>query len=140
MLPVNLLAVLIAAVVSMAVGFIYYSPYVVGKPWMKLMGYTEKDMKPTGSEMGKLYGTSLVLAVITAFMLSHIMIMSQNTYNYPALMTGVTSAFFVWLGFVMPVQLTQTLFSKNPIQLFGINTGHQLLALIAMGVTIGLLS
>lgn len=140
MIDVNYLAIIIAAITSMVVGFIYYSPFVVGKPWMKLMGYKEGDMKPKNDEMAKLYGTSFVLSLVTAFVLSHIIAMSEAYFNYSMVQTGLTSAFWVWLGFVMPVQMTDVLFSKKPIKLFAINTGYQLISVLVMGLVIGLLS
>ena len=140
MIPVNYIAVLLAAVASMVVGFIYYSPYVLGKPWMKLMGIGKDDMKPTGQEMGKLYGTSFVLALITAFILAHVIAMSQSYFQYAAILSGITSAFWVWLGLAMPVQLTDVLFSKKPTKLFGINTGYQLVSLLVMGLVLGAVS
>ena len=39
---VNYMTVLAAAVASMAVGLLWYSPLLFGKPWMKLMGLTDK--------------------------------------------------------------------------------------------------
>jgi ABC-type multidrug transport system permease subunit len=137
MIEINYLALVLAVVASMAAGFIYYSPYVLGKPWMKLMGWN-KDIKMSGAEMGRLYGTSALLAVITAFVLYHVMTMSIAYFGYDPLMTGLTTAFWMWLGFVMPVQATDVLFSKKPFKLFAINTGYQLVSLLVMGVVFGL--
>lgn len=54
-------------------------------------------------------------------------------------MIGITSAFWMWLGFIMPVQATDVLFSKKPFKLFAINTCYQLASLLGMGIVIGLL-
>ncbi|MBP9716785.1 MAG: DUF1761 domain-containing protein [Candidatus Levybacteria bacterium] len=139
-IEVNYLALILAVVVSMVIGLAYYMNPIIGKPWMKLMGYSKDDVKPTGVVMAKMYGTSAVLALITAFVLSHVMTMSIAYFNYSPVATGVISAFWMWLGFIMPVQATDVLFSKKPVKLFAINTGYQLLSLIGMGVVIGLLS
>ncbi len=138
MIEVNYLALILAVVVSMAIGFAYYMNPIIAKPWMKLMGYSKEDVKPTGNEMAKMYGTSAVLALVTAFVLSHVMTMSIAYFNYSPVMTGLMSAFWMWLGFIMPVQATDVLFSKKPIKLFAINTFHQLLSLLGMGIVIGL--
>lgn len=136
-IEVNWVAILVAAIASMAIGFVWYSPMVLGKPWMKLKGYTEESLKAAQKEMGKLYGLSFVLALITAFVLSHVITLSENFYHYERIQTGLTSAFWMWLGFIMPVQLTDQIFGEKKWQLFGINTGFQLVALLAMGVIIG---
>jgi len=49
---VNLLAVLVAAVATMIVGFLWYSPLLFAKPWMTLMGYDPND-KTKQEEMRK---------------------------------------------------------------------------------------
>jgi hypothetical protein len=139
MIDVNIVAILLAAIASMVVGFIYYSPFALGKPWMKLMGWS-KDIKMTNNEMAKLYGTSFVLALITAFVLSHVMTMSFAYFNETMLTTGIMTAFWMWLGFIMPVQFTDVLFSKKPSKLFAINTGYQLISLLVMGVVISMVS
>lgn len=137
---VNYVAVLLAAVVSMAVGFLWYSPIMFAKPWMKLMGYTADSMKEAQKEMAKTYGISFVLSIVTAYVLYHVMMLSENYFHYTRLMTGLSSAFWMWFGFIAPVQLTDMLFGKKKRDLFVINTGYQLAALMAMGITIGLIS
>lgn len=133
-LPVNYLGVLLAAVASMVVGFVYYSPYVLGKPWMKLMGVT--DMKPKGSDMARIYGTSFVLALVTAYVLAFMLITGGAYFHSAKLVSGLMAAFWAWVGFVMPVQATEYLFSKKPLQLVAINTGYQLLSLLVMGLVL----
>ncbi len=143
-IEVNYVAVLVAAIVSMVAGFLWYSPALLGKPWMKLMGMTQESLKKAQKEMGMMYGLSLVLALVTAYVLFHVITLSMNFYHYSKLSTGLVSAFWSWLGFVMPVQVTGVIFGgkgtgKDQWKLFAINTGYQLVALLLMGATIGLL-
>ena len=136
---VTLIAVLVAGFVSMAVGFLWYSPMLFGKPWMKLMGITKESMKEAQKEMGKMYALSFVATLVTAYVLFHVMTFSENFYDYTSLQTGFTTAFWVWLGFVAPVQMTDVLFGGKKWNLFFINAGYQLASLLAMGVAMGLL-
>jgi hypothetical protein len=138
-IEVNYLAVLLAGVVTMVVGFLWYGPMLFAKPWMKLMGHTKESIEKEKTNMGKTYGTSFVLALVTAYVLSHVMTLSQNFYNTSAVATGLTSAFWMWLGFIMPVQATDVLFGSKKFRLFLINTGYQLASVLAMGVVLGLL-
>ena len=50
------------------------------------------------------------------------------------------SAFYMWLGFVLPIQATDQIFGKKNFKLLAINSGYQLLALLAMGLVIGFLN
>lgn len=136
---VNYVAVLLAGVASMAVGFLWYGPMLFAKPWMKLMGHTKETIEAGKKDMGKMYGISFVLSLVMAYVLSHVMTFSENYYHYEMVTTGLTSAFWMWLGFVMPVQATDVLFGGKKWKLFAINTGYQLVSLLAMGVVLGLM-
>lgn len=138
MMEINYVAVLLAGVVSMVVGFLWYGP-LFGKPWMKEKGITPESMKTSQSELGQLYGMSFVLSLITAFVLTHVMTLSEYFYHYAPLTTGLNTAFWMWLGFIMPVQMTATLFGNKNWKLFGIDTGYQLAFVLAMAVVIALL-
>ena len=135
---VNYLAVLVAAIVNMGVGFIWYGP-LFSKPWMKEMGYTKESIEKASKGMGKMYALSFVGALVMAYVLLHVMTFSINYYNYAPVMTGLTTGFFMWLGFVAPVQMTEVIFGKKSWKLFSINTGNQLVSLLAMGATIGVM-
>jgi hypothetical protein len=82
---------------------------------------------------------SFVLSLVTAYVLAHVMALSENFYHNPMMTTGLMTAFWSWLGFVMPVQLTAAIFGDKNFKLFGIDTGYQLVSLLAMGVVLALL-
>jgi hypothetical protein len=71
-LGVNLWAVLVSAVATMVVGFLWYSPALFANPWMKLMGYDPND-KAKIAEMqksaGPSYFMSLIASILSAFVL-----------------------------------------------------------------------
>lgn len=136
---VNYLAVLLAGIASMAIGFLWYSQMVLGKQWMKEKGLTAENLKKAQKEMGKSYAVSFVISLITAYVLSHVMVLSENFFGYPMVQTGLTTAFWMWLGFAMPVQAGATIFGNKNWKLFAIDTGYQLVSLLAMGVVIGVL-
>lgn len=129
---INFLAVFVAAIASMVLGFLWYSPILFAGPWMRLMGVDPND-KAKLAEMqkgaAKLYGLSFVASVVSAIALAKFIdITSVVTILY-----GMKVGFAVWLGFVATVQLTGALFSKQPAKLFLINTGYQLVCYLAMG-------
>jgi len=136
---VNYLAVLLAGVVSMGVGFLWYSPLMFAKPWMKLMGYTKETMAKDQKKMGGMYALSFVGSLVMAYVLSHVMTLSEHFFGYAPVMAGLTTAFWSWIGFVAPVQMTDVIFGGKKWNLFYINTGYQLASLLAMGVVLGLL-
>lgn len=136
-IEVNLIAVLIAAILSMAVGFLWYGQ-LFGKQWMKLKGYTQENLKKEQKQMGKYYGLSFLLSLLAAYVLSHVITLSQNFFQQDLLTTGLTSAFWMWLGFVFTVQTTNTIFGDKKWKLLVIDTGYQLASLLVIGIVLSL--
>jgi Protein of unknown function (DUF1761) len=128
----NLLAVLVAALSTLVAGFLWYSPILFAKPWMREMGYDPND-KAKVQEMqksaGPAYFASLLASVVTAFILA----LFFHEMHVQSINLGLLIAFHVWLGFVATVQLTGVLFMKQSMKLFAINTGYQLVCYLAMG-------
>ncbi len=127
-MAINYLGVILAAFASMIVGFLWYSKMIFGKQWARFKGYTKETLKKAQAGMGKLYGLSFVMTLLMAYVLAHVMILSNSFYGYGMLQTGITSAIFMWLGFIMPVQATGEIFGAKKWNLFAINTGYQLVA------------
>jgi hypothetical protein len=128
----NLLAILVAAISTMVVGFLWYSPILFAKPWMREMGYDPND-KARVQEMqksaGPAYMGSFIASLVTAFVLA----MLLHEMNAQGLEFGLLVSSHVWLGFVATVQLTGVLFMKQSMKLFAINTGYQLVCYLVMG-------
>jgi hypothetical protein len=128
----NWVAILVAAISTMVVGFLWYSPLLFAKPWMREMGYDPNDKAKT-QEMqksaGPAYAGSMVASVLSAFTLALILhgIGADNIHH------GLMVGFHVWLGFVATVQFTSALFMKQSLKLFAINTGYQLVCYLVMG-------
>ena len=129
---VNFLAIFVAAISTMVVGFLWYSPLLFANPWMREMGYDPNDKAKT-QEMqktaGPAYAGSFVASLLSAFTLALILEGLQTADVPHGLMVG----FHVWLGFVATVQFTGALFMKQSMKLFAINTGYQLVCFLVMG-------
>jgi hypothetical protein len=129
---VNLWSVLVAAISTMIVGFIWYSPMLFAKPWMVLMGYDPNDkakMDEMRKSAGKSYAISFVASLISALVLGKII----DVTSVQSPLYGMKIGFAVWLGFVTTVQLTAKLFGNQPTKLYLINTGYQLVCYLVMG-------
>jgi hypothetical protein len=129
----NLLAVLAAAMSTMVVGFLWYSPMLFARPWMVAMGFNPDDKEALAKmqkEAGPMYGMAFVASLVAAFFLALVLTRIGAT----DLMRGLKVGFGVWLGFVATVQFTNTLFGKKPMKLFMIDTGYQLVCYVAMSV------
>jgi len=124
--PINIWALLVAALAKMVVGMIWYSPAMFLKPWMKLVGRSLEDMK---AGMAKGLTTDAIGALVMAFVLVHAVRYAGAT----SAAQGAAVGFFNWLGFVAVVTLTIAVYEKRPFKLFVINNGYQLVSMLIMG-------
>src|SRR6266567_884645 len=73
---VNLLSVLAAGIATMILGFVWYSPALFAKPWMREMGYDLNDkakLKEMQKSAGPTYGIAFLAGLVSAFMLGKIL-------------------------------------------------------------------
>ncbi len=135
----NYIVPVIAAVVSMGLGFLWYSPFVFGKRFMKETGMTQESMdeymKNGGKQkMAKTYALVFLFSVITAIIVSALF--------YSLIIVGlwgyILLAFFLWLGFSFPVALNHVLFGKDTLALLAITSGFQLVSLIFTSLIVGM--
>lgn len=125
---INYVSVILAAVSSMVLGFVWYSPALFGKPWMALMGFKEKDMGKMQEEAKKGYAVSFVLSIVTAYVIAHFV----KLIGVVTIEQAVQLGFWTWLGFVGTTQLGDQLWGGQPMKLFYINSGYRLVSLIIM--------
>jgi hypothetical protein len=129
---INVVGVLIAAIASFVVGTVWYSPALFGKKWMKLMGMKESDMKNAKKEMGGMMVMTLILSVVTAFVLAHILkYVGAVTY-----MDALFVAFMVWLGFYATSLYMGVLYEKKSMEWWFIIAGNYLAGLIVMAIVL----
>ncbi len=62
----NFLAIVVAALVSMPVGFIWYNPKVFGNVWMREIGVTDPEKMKEGVNMLKIFSITLLFSFILA--------------------------------------------------------------------------
>ena len=123
---INFLAVIVAAVGYMVIGAVWYSPVVFGKMWMKLAGITQKDIDKQKKTMPKTYGFAFLGALITSYILAIIIGLVGAITLVGALQIG----FLVWLGFVATTTLSTVLFEGKKQELYLLNNGYNLIALL----------
>src|SRR5258708_25838519 len=101
----NLLAILVAAISTMVVGFLWYSPLLFAKAWMREMGYDPNDkarMEEMKKSAGPAYGGSFVASLVSAYILALFLHMLPNY----TLLFGLLISFHVLRGFLAVVALS----------------------------------
>ncbi len=160
---INFLALLIAALVPMVMGFIWYNPKVLGKAWQQAAGVTDEKMK--GANMAVIFGVSFLLSFLLAFSIQFMVIhqfhfssmLHKQPINdpnteigamYKTIMAqfgssyrtfkhgafhGTISGFFV----ATPILTINALFERKSFKYIAINCGYWI---ICMGIMGGIVS
>lgn len=131
-IEVNYLAVFVVTLLSMAIGAAWYGP-LFGTKWVALMGFdmsTPEKKMAMQKQATPAYIASFVGLFIMAWIMSHILAFRDAQ----TAMHGVTTGFFLWLGFVAPTMTINALWGNKNINLLLIDVFHVLAYMLLMGV------
>ena len=129
----NWVAIIIAVVVNIVLGSLWFSPLLFQKPWTA-MRVDKAPMSGTASPL--LYVITAVGALVSAITLDWIISLAHaNT-----LLGGAIIGLYAGLGFVAPAILSDNLFNERPFKLYLIVAGFPVVGLLVMGAIIGALA
>jgi Protein of unknown function (DUF1761) len=134
-LHINLIAILVAVVVNVAIQMIWYTA-LFSKSWCKEMGYGP-NRRPDKKAMIKgmllnFFGTFLFVWVLAFYLAGWKYIPGANEMS--PFVTGINSAISVWVGFFVPVQLSRVVWEKHSWTLFFINSGYHFVATLVVSL------
>lgn len=133
---VNFWAVLAAAVASIVIGAIWYGP-LFGKPFMKASGM-DKLSPEQQAEMKKKMFLPYLGQLLASIVMMYVLAWLMGALGAKTPANGFQVAFWVWLGFVVPVQFGQQIWGGKMI-LFWLGAGNMLLSLFAAGFLISII-
>ncbi len=138
--PVNLLAVLVAGIVPMIIGMLWYGP-LFGKRWMALMETTPEEIREGFSPL-RTYGVSFLLSLVTAFALAQLIAeIAPGSASYPggrSAMVGAHVGLMALIAFVLPVAHQGVAFEARKAGLAWLNVGYNGVALIGQAVVLAM--
>lgn len=126
---VNWIAIIVAAIVPMVLGALWYSPVLFAEPWMRAVGRTREELGDAA--------LGYLLSAVGAFLASYALARIMRWAEVDDLWNGVLVGALVWVGFVATVLAVTTYFGGRPRALWAINAGYQLVALVLMGAIHG---
>lgn len=132
MLPINFMAVLVAAVANFMIGFLMHGP-VAGKLWMKLANIT-----PTGNEkfsdMVPQMVKNFIVNIVLAYVLAVVIFVTASYYNNVGnIVGGMGIAFWMWLGFIVTASSMEVIWMNKSYKLWFFEIFATLLSFLAMG-------
>ncbi|WP_416430122.1 DUF1761 domain-containing protein [Paenarthrobacter nicotinovorans] len=129
---INWLAVLLAFVSSMVIGFVWYMPAVLGRRWMQAIGKTENDLKNIDGGAG-IWVPMMLAAAVTSILLAILLsALDINTFGAGAVFALIIAVVFRAGGHVI-----HNGFAGRPSTVTVIDSGHDILAMTVAGAIIG---
>ncbi|MGQ0645566.1 MAG: DUF1761 domain-containing protein [Elusimicrobiota bacterium] len=130
-------AVLAAMAANIVIGFVWYGP-LFGKVWAREAGLPA-DFKPDPKLFARAMGLMVVGAFLTSYVLAHeVRVWRPSVWgagtDSPDAVYGFFAAFFVWLGFYLPVLSGAVAWENKSWKLFLINAAFYFVALQAAGM------
>lgn len=158
-MPFNFLAVLVASLVTLLVGFVWYNPKVFGTIWMNETGMTEEKAKQ--GNMIKTFGLTIFYSLMLSFIMPALTIHQMGALgmiggpdfigtakpSYAAFLADYGDAFRTFRhgalhGFMsgvflaLPITAINGLFEQKSWKYILINAGYWMVSLMIMGAII----
>ncbi|MBI5226414.1 DUF1761 domain-containing protein [Candidatus Micrarchaeota archaeon] len=125
------MAIVIAAVIQMVVGFLWYSPMLFGNAWMKMSGI-KMDQKQKPDMM-----MPMVWMFLGTLVLSFVLSGFVGYAGAKGLVDGAFVGVMAWIGFIATTTVHTVLFENKPFKLYLLNNGHYLVGLALAGAVLG---
>jgi dipeptide/tripeptide permease len=132
-ISVNWLAVILAAVAGMALGFVWYM--VLGKQWMGALGKTREQIMSAAGNPATPFIIAAVMQLVMAYFLA---LLTPRVFGATTLINGLMMGFWLWLGFVITTMIINHRYQGSKWSLTVIDGGYLLGVLLLEGIVIGL--
>jgi len=137
MLTINYLTVLLAAVATFIIGFLWHGP-LFGKQWMKLSNISAAEAEAGKAAMaGKMWMYLLpafLQQLVMAYVLAHFVYM----WGASDIISSLELAFWIWLGFIATVLLNGVLWEKRTVPLYLFNIVYHFVSLASMTIILAM--
>jgi hypothetical protein len=126
---VNYLAVLIVTIVTMVLGFLWYSPILFGNAWVKEMGKKMEDMSG-GSPI------TYVLTALTALLGALFLALLVSMVGERTITSGIAVGLLIGLSISVKIGMN-FLFESRTLKLYFITIGYHIVTYLIAGMIIG---
>jgi hypothetical protein len=134
MVHVNYLAVLVAAVVVFVLGWLWYSPLLFYKPWMRLRGL-DPDAAMANAKMP---GGKLVMELLRCLVLAYIIAHLVGALGVSGWFGAVHFAVLMWIGFPVILLTGSVLWDNISWKVAAIHAGDWLVKLLVISIIVSM--
>jgi hypothetical protein len=136
---INWLAVLVCVVISMVSGSLWYNPKTFFPTWWKGIGKTEKDDPGATTNMGVVWGLTVLSSLVQAIFIG--LMVNWLGGQFPGginIGNGALVGLMLWGGIVAPTYMVNKLFAGHGFKIWAIEVGNHLVNFVLFGMVFGL--
>ena len=123
---INFWAVLVAWIIHILMGLIWFSSKLFGNEWSKLTG---KELKPASQWIIPGFIGHLLMIFVLVILIK----LTQSSDG----MNGMFIGLFAWIGFIVPMETGELVWEKIQFRLFLIRIGNHFLGCAVSGFILG---
>ena len=128
LLALNWFAIFVATILAFVLGGLWYGP-LFGKAWLSAIGKTEEELEPSPAPFVISFFTSLITAVVLAWLISALAL--------TGLVAGLAIGAITGVGFIATAMASDTAFCGWGLKLFLIQSGYRVTYSVLMGGILG---
>ena len=129
---VNYVAVLVAAVAVFVLGWLWYSPLLFYKPWMRLRG-----LDPVAAmASAKMPGGKLLVEFARCLVLAYVIARFAALLNLSSGFGAVHFGLFLWIGFPVILLTGSVLWDNVPWKVAAIHSGDWLVKMLVIPIIV----
>jgi hypothetical protein len=154
-MEMNFLAIAVASLTTLVVGFVWYHPKVFGTVWMREAGLTEEELKK--GNMFKIFGLTVILSLMMTVVIMALAVHQTGAYamiggavtdetlpsfqvfmddygtKFRTFKHGALHGLIAGLFFAFPINAINGLFERKSAKYVFIHSGYWILSLTIMG-------
>src|SRR2546423_1116477 len=134
MFHVNYLAVLVAAIVVFVLGWLWYSPLLFYKPWMRARG-----LDPAAAMAGaKMPAGKLVIELVRCFVLALVIAHLISALGISSWFIAAHLGLLLWIAFPVVLLTGSVIWENVPVKVAVIHAGDWLVKLLVIPIIVSL--
>ncbi|MGH7583885.1 MAG: DUF1761 domain-containing protein [Gemmatimonadales bacterium] len=127
-----MVALLVSTLVIFILGWLWYSPLLFFKPWVRARG-----MDPAAAMVSaKMPAARLVIELIRCFVVTYVVAHFVVALGVTAGLAAIHFAFFLWLGVPVMLLIGSVIWENVPIKVATIHAGDWLIKLLVISLLV----
>lgn len=122
---IDYLSIAFVSVIVFLVGWLWYSPLMFGKQWLKLMNIKKPQKAPELK--------TILIGFIATFFICFILDYLLTMLGIVTFGLGASIGAVIWFGFVATIMINPVIYEKQHLEMYIINVLHYLVVLSLAG-------